>query len=115
MTGNPVYFVGDVRGDGTDRDVMFYRTTGNLLYTGEKVGAGNWTNTELAQSVTALNFEYFNSGGQSLGSSITSDNRTSIKRVEITLTMLRPFSAGASPIQVTKTASVAIRSALSSL
>lgn len=117
MTGNPIYFTGDVRGDGTDRNIMFYRTTGNLLYSRED-GVGD---TEMAKNVTTLVFTYYRYSGDAVvqctdgtpaGQQITSVNRTLIKRVDIQLIMQRSVGAGSSPVQVEKKASVIIRSKL---
>lgn len=107
MTGNPIYFTGDVRGDLVDRDIMFYRTTGNLLFSREEVG-----DTEMARNVTTLVFTYYDANGTSLGQQITSVNRTLIKRVDIQLIMQRSTGAGSSPVVVEKKASVIIRSKL---
>lgn len=117
MAPNPISFVADVTGVGPDKNVMFYRTTSdNLLSTCEKEDTGgNWTYTELLKQTTGLTFTYWSGGGIRLGNAITEDNRMSIKRVDITLTMRKTFNSDTSPIEITKTGSVFIRSKLVSL
>lgn len=112
MTGNPIYFTGDVRGDGIDRDVMFYRTTANLLMTREQVGTGSPTDTELAEGATALDFTYYDKNGASLGNQITGANRMLIKKVTIRLVIQRSTGAGDAPVVLEKTGTVVVRSKL---
>lgn len=117
MDRNYISFVADVTGVGPDKNVMFYRTiSDNLLSTCEKEDTGgNWTYTELLKQTTGLTFTYWSGGGIRLGNAITEDNRMSIKRVDITLTMRKTFNSDTSPIEITKTGSVFIRSKLVSL
>lgn len=110
MTGNPTFLRGDVKGDGTNSSIMFYRTTENALFVYEN---GITPDTKMASNVTALTFTYYDSDGQPLGSEITEANRTLIKRVEISLTMLKAVGSGGSTVTTTKTGSVLIRSELS--
>lgn len=122
MAPNPISFVADVTGVGPDKNVMFYRTTSdNLLSTCEKEDTGgNWTytellkHTELLKQTIRLTFTYWDVNGYRLDA-ITEDNRMSIKRVDITLTMRKTFNSDTSPIEITKTGSVFIRSKLVSL
>lgn len=109
MTGNPLYFVADVDGSGTDSEITFYRTSGNVLTVRQKKGAAAASDREVAQNVTALTFELFDSGGTSLGAAITEGNRTSVNRVDITLSMQKNTGTGSTPITVTKRATVDIR------
>ncbi len=111
MDVNPISFVADVRGDGTNRNVMFYRTTAdNRLYSSEKkTTEATWTSTELGRMVTSLTFTYYNADGVSLGNAITDANKSSIKRVDITFVMRKTFSNGNSPIVINQTGSVVVR------
>lgn len=124
MAANPIMFTADVRGDGVNRDVMFYRTTAdnplgdNLLCTCEREEREppnelEWTDSELAKYLTVLTFEYYDSTGESLGNEITEDNRTLIRNVEISITARRTL--GSKVIEITKTGTVTIRSSLSYL
>jgi prepilin-type N-terminal cleavage/methylation domain-containing protein len=116
MADNPIMFTADVRGDGFNRDVMFYRTTAdNLLYTCEKepLHETEWTYNELAKYVTALTFTYYDSEGISLGNAITEGNRKLIRNVEISITARRTL--GSDVIEITRTGTVTIRSNLSFL
>jgi len=112
MTGNPIYFRGDVRGDGVNRNITFYRTTADRLMTREQVGAGSPSDTELAEGATALEFAYYDKNGASLGNQITSANRTLIKKVTIRLVLERPAGSGDQPVVVEKSGSVVVRSKL---
>lgn len=118
MAANPIMFTADVRGDGVNRDIMFYRTTADLLCTCEREEREppnelEWTDNELAKYVTVLTFEYYASTGESLGSSITDDNKKLIRNVEISITARRTL--GSNVIEITKTGTVTIRSSLSFL
>jgi type II secretory pathway pseudopilin PulG len=111
--GNPIYFEGDVRGDGTPSNVMFYLTGDNKLMRSDS----STGTVEIADRVTALEFTYYGKDGQSLlpPDSITDGtdgNRTSIKTVQIRLVMERPVP-GWSPISTERIGTVVIRSKLS--
>ena len=115
MTGNPIYFSGDVRATGTERNIMFYRTTDNILYTRDESDTPT-LNYEMAKDVTNLVFTYYDSTGAQFvdgtpaGQQITNLNRVLIKRVDISLTMQR--KSGSGTVTSTKTGTVYIRSTL---
>ncbi len=112
MTGNPIYFLADVRGDSVDRFIMFYRTSGNDLYIRESIGGVNPVDRRLARNVTGLAFDYYDVDGTSLGSSITSSNRLSIYRTDITLTMQKSTGGDSTPTTVVQRGTVVVRGTL---
>jgi len=115
MTGNPIYFSGDVRATGTERNIMFYRTTDKILYTRDESDTPT-LNYEMAKDVTNLVYTYYDStgaqftDGSPVGQQITNLNRVLIKRVDISMTMQR--KSGSATVTTTKTGTVYIRSAL---
>ena len=110
MEGNPIYFTGDVRGDGTDRNIWFYRTNGSVLFLRDE--STSPPDAEVARNVTTLVFTYYDSNDASLGTQITNGIRTSIKRVDIQLVMQR--QAGTRSVRIEKRSTVLIPSQLTS-
>lgn len=99
-----ISFSGDIRGDGTTSDVTFYQSTDNqLMRTDSKATAA-----ALANRVTNLQFEFYDLNGTSLGTSVTSGNRTSIKLIKVTLDMQRQVT-GQNPITTEKVGTVDVR------
>lgn len=106
---SPIDFFGDVRGSGTDAQVIFFRNAdGNELKVTEKLGSAAAVTYTIAPGVTALAFRYYDADGQAM--TVTDANRTSINRVDISFTMQR--TVGAKTVAVTRTASVFVRSTL---
>lgn len=114
----PICFQGDIYGDGTPRTVMFYQTSDNQLMMNNVTDS---ITTALVPTVSALQFNYYDSSGVALGtvtaqgtSLSTISDLTKIKTVQIKLTMTRPV-AGQSAVSNTRTGIVVIRSELTSL
>ena len=108
--GNPIYFAGDVRGDGTTSNVMFYLTSDNKLMRSDSMAGA----VDIANRVTALEFTYYGIGGQALSpsDSIADGNRTLIRTVQIRFVMERSVP-GRSPISTERVGEVVVRSKLS--
>jgi type II secretory pathway pseudopilin PulG len=111
-TNSPIDFIGDVRGDGTDREIIFYRDANtNTLNVSERIGAGTWTTTVMGQGVTAFSITYYDINGAEL--TVSSSNRNEIKRIGISFTMQRGSSDQL--VTTTRTGTVTLRCELTML
>lgn len=103
---SPVDFVGDVRGDGVDREIIFYRDANtNTLNVTERIGAGAPSTVVVARGVTALSFTYYDVDGVAM--TVTGTNRTQIERVDLSFTMQKTI--GDKTLSTTKTGTIQIR------
>ncbi len=117
----PICFQGDILGDGNTWTTTFYKTSDNQLIM-NSVNNGTTNTTTLTTRVTALRFNYYDSSSAALGtvsqtkgtdlSSIS--DLTTIKTVQISLTMSRQV-AGGGTVSTTRTGTVVIRAELTSI